>query len=126
MAEKSWHEWQHVAAVKKDAAPNEEIVYRWHWPKGTFDKRMSALEIAMFVMPHMPFIVPLLSDSPNIQAQFRAMLVRLATWPAEALDELTTWIKPRIGIGDDDLIELNIKSKEPQPTGTLFFLPGAK
>lgn len=125
MAVKSWNEQvTHRAVVRNDAAWNDAVTYNWHWPKGTFDKRMSAREIAPFIIGHMPSIVPLLSDHPNIQAQFQALLVRLATWPQDALDELATWIKPRIGVGEDDLIELNLFSKEPQPVGKSFFLPG--
>lgn len=98
------------------------ITFHWHWPRKTFDRRMSALELATFVLPHMPSIVPLLGGHPRVQAEFQAMLVRLATWPKETLDELATWIKPVVRTEEDDLIELQIHSKVPQLIGPTYFV----
>ena len=114
--------WQHRAVCPAD--DGGDIKFLWHFPRGTFEKRMSALEIAIFVMPHMPSILPLLGDHPRIQQHFGIMLNRLITWPQSALDELVTWIRPRIGTGPDDLIELNIKAVEPQPSGPIYSIPG--
>ncbi len=115
--------YAHRALVPPDDG-KEDVVFKWHWPRGTFNKRMSALEIATFVMPHMPAIVPLLCDYPRVQAEFMAMLVRLATLPAAELDRLATWIKPVVGTEEDDLIVLNIRCREEQPSGPTFFVPG--
>ncbi len=45
---------------------------------------MSALELTDFVMGHMPFIIPLLSGYPRIQAEFRQMMLFMAV-PAAGL-----------------------------------------
>lgn len=116
------NEYRHSAGIKED--DGGPVVFLWHWPKRTFDKRMSAFEIASFVIPHMPNIVPLLAHHPRAQSHFQAMLVRLSTWPKSALDELLTWIKPEIGTGEDDLIRMEIACVAPQPRGTLYSLPG--
>lgn len=84
------------------------VTFRWHWPRGMLDKRMSALEMATFVLPHMPSIVPLLAHHRRAQAEFKAMLVQLATAPTKALDELVPWIKSVTRTEEDDIIELSI------------------
>ncbi len=109
-----------VGDVKEDSS--EDIVFQWHWPRGTFAPRMSALEIAAFVMPHMPCIVPLLCDYPRVQREFLAMTVRMLTTPTAELDRLMTWIKPVLHTEEDDLIVLNIRCVEPQPSGPTYFV----
>ena len=111
----------HKTFVKYDGLDDGPVVFKWHWPRGTFAKRMSALEIAGFLMPHMPHIVPLLSDHPRVQAEFRALLVRLATWPAAVLDEVVPWIKSVTRAEEDEIIELNLFSREAVPSGPLYF-----
>lgn len=100
------------------------ITFNWHWPRGTFDERMSALEIAAFLLPHMPAILSmrLLKSQPRVEQEFQAMLVRLATWPKEALDELCTWVKPVVRTSEDDLIQMEIGCKVPQPDGPTYFV----
>lgn len=88
-----------------------EISFHWHWPRGTFEPRMSALEIAAFLMPHMPSVLPFFSGHPRVYAEFQAMLVRLASSPTEALDEVLSWIQPVVRTQADDLIVLNIRAK---------------
>ena len=87
------------------------IVFKWHFPRGTFDARMSAKEIAPFLLGHMPAIVPLLSDHPRVAAEFQSMLVKLATSREEVLDEVLSWIQPMIRTESDDLIVLNIRER---------------
>lgn len=114
--------YNHRAAVEDDGGP---ITFQWHWPRGTFAPRMSALEIATFVMPHMPYIVPLLSGYPRVQSEFTAMLIRLATWPKEELDRLATWIKPVVRTQEDDLIHMEIGCQTMQPVGPTYFVGGS-
>lgn len=97
------------------------VTFQWHWPRGTFDARMSALELAEFLMPHMPHVLPFFVGHPRVYAQFEAMMIRFATWPKEALDELATWVKPVVRTGEDDLIELAIHNLQPQPAAPKVF-----
>ena len=92
----------------------EPVLFRWHWPRGTFDARMSALELAEFVLPHMPSILPFLSYHPRAYAEFEAMLVVLATSPKSAIDEVVPWIKPVVRTADFDYLELCIGNKATQ------------
>ena len=117
--------WQHKVVCPQDASLHESVTFRWHWKRGVLDKRMSALELAAFLLPEMPHIVPLLSDHPVVQARFQQLLIRLATWPKDALDELCTWIKPIIAGEEDGIILLDINCREPQPRGRVYSLPGA-
>lgn len=87
------------------------IVFKWHWPRGTFSKRMSGHELASFIMPHMSSILPYLSGNKRIYAEFEAMLVKIATSSIEALDQVLPWIKPVIRTEDDDIIEMSIGAK---------------
>lgn len=63
---------KHRAAVPKD--DGSEIIFKWHFSPGVLRPRMSALELAEFLLGHMPSIVPLLSDNPRVQQQFKMML----------------------------------------------------
>lgn len=113
------HEYRHRAVIGQD--DGEPITFKWHWPRGTFDARMSAYELAAFVLPHMPSIVPLLGNHPRVQREFQAMLVVLATSPREAIDRLVPWIKPVIKTCDDDIIEMSVGAVAPQPVGPTYF-----
>src|SRR5262245_32843820 len=115
--------YTHRADVPPD--DGEAVTFLWHWPRGTFERRMSARELAAFLLPQLPFVLPLLSDHPRVYAEFRALLVRLASWPAAALDEVVRWCKPRIQEGPDDLIELNLRGA-PAPPGPRHFLRGGR
>lgn len=95
---------KHSANIDDD--DGGQITFHWHWPRGTFDKHMSAYEIAAFVLPHMPSIAGLFSDHPRIRAEFEAMLVVLATHPRTAIDQIVPWIKPVVRTSDFDILEL--------------------
>lgn len=109
----------HRTEVPPDTGGN--VTFKWHWPRGVLSKRMSALEICEFILPHMPSIVPLFADHKRVQAEFQAMLVVLATSPKSAIDRLLPWVKPRIGTEEDDLIFMQIDCREPQPIGPTYF-----
>lgn len=99
-------EYHHRARVQYDAS--EKILFRWHWPRGTFDPRMSALELAAFVLPHMPSILPFFSEHPRVQAAWRLLLDRLVSWPVQVLDEVVPWIKGLTRTEEDDIVELDL------------------
>ncbi len=83
---------------------------------------MSALEIATFILPHMPSIFPLLEDHPKVQAEFGNLLMRLVTFPKSILDEVVPWIKTVIRTEENDIIELDIGSKTPLVVGPSHFI----
>lgn len=68
--------YNHSSKIPED--DGGPIIFKWHWPRGTFSKRMSAYEIAEFILPHMPNIVPLLSGHPRVQSEFKIILSLLA------------------------------------------------
>ncbi len=109
--------WQHRAEIVPDGLGDAECVFRWHWPRGVLSRRMSAYEIAAFLLPHMPAILPLLGHHPQVQAEFRELLTRLACWPVEVLDELARWVRPVIHEEEDDVIVLDLRSKRPVLAG---------
>lgn len=105
----------HAVVSRDDGSP---VVFRWHWPRGTFDARMSAMELAAFVLPHMPAILPLLDAHPRIQVEFGALLGRLLTTPTPDLDEVVPWIRSVTRSADDDVVELCLggRAVESGPT----------
>lgn len=112
-------DWQHrVRTEPDDGGP---ITFRWHFPRGVLDRRMSAWELAPFLMSHMPAIVPLLSYQPRTQAEFQALLLRFATWGQAALDELVPWVKTIIHGEEDDIVVLELHGKTPPPVGPTYF-----
>lgn len=109
--------YQHKAVVNNMDA-TDGVIFNWHWPRGTFEPRMSAMEIAEFILPHMPNILPHLALSPSAQKHFELLFLKLATSPKEILDEVVGWIKPVIRTEEDDLIQLNINGiKDESPRG---------
>lgn len=82
----------------------DEFTFRWHFPRGSLSKKMSGLELSVFVMKHMPFIVPLLASMPTVQRAFQALFVRIATLEPSVLDEIHDWFRPVIRDEEDDII----------------------
>src|SRR4051812_20269120 len=101
--------YTHRAEVPLD--DDEDVRFLWHWPRGTFEKRMSAFDLAAFILPHMPHILPLLVGHPRIQREFEAMLVVLATSPKDAIDRVLPWIRSVVRTQDDDLIEMQFGAR---------------
>lgn len=106
-------EYHHRAEITYDGQPT--VRFAWHWPRGTFDKRMSALEIAAFVLPHMPSILPFFSGHPQVHAEFQAMLNRLTTWPVQVLDEVVPWIRRLDYTEEDEILQLDVGAKALPP-----------
>jgi len=116
-------EYRHRAEIEPDNG--EPVTFKWHWPRGTFEKRMSGYELAAFVLPHMPAILPLLTGHPRIRLEFEAMLVLLATSPRAAIDEVLPWIRPVLRTETDDIIEMQIGSRVEQ-SGPVHFVQGVE
>jgi len=99
---------------------NEEIVFNWHFPAGTFDKRMSAKELVPFIIKHMPAILPFFTG--RVYAEFKAMFLKLATTPEDKLDEILPWIRSIIQTEEDDLIKLSIGAKYVEEAPRVFYI----
>lgn len=113
--------WWHKAEIHKDENP--ECVFKWHFPRGTLQKQMSALELSEFLMPHMPSILPLLSEHTEIKSAFEAMLILFLTQPKNALDELLPWVKSVTRTSDFDIIEMDLMAT-PEKRSQRFYSIG--
>ena len=96
----------HEARIVQNDDP---IIFKWHFQKGMLDKRMSGLELAIFIIPHMQAILDcrLLGDNLEIENEFRNFLIRIATTPRTKLDEVLPWLQVEYRKEEDDLITLN-------------------
>ena len=84
---------------------------------------MSGLELATFVLPHMHYVRPYLSNIPRAVQEWDAMLMMLAMQQAGQVAEMIVpWIRSITRNSDDDVIQLSLFDKTPQPEGTRFFL----
>lgn len=99
-----------------------DIAFKWHFPYGTLKPRMSGLELAIFVLHHMQYILPLLTGHPRIKVEFEAMMVKLATAPKQAIDELLPWIRSVTQEEEDDVIHMSLFDKTQQPEGPRFYV----
>lgn len=100
------------------ADDGQAIVFKWHWPRGTFEKRMSACEIATFLMPHMPSVATFFTG--RVRTEFDAMLTTLITSPKTAIDQVLPWIKPVLKTEEDDIIELSIGALHVEEAPKIF------
>lgn len=109
---------QHRAELRgaDDGGP---MTFRWHWPRGTFDKRMSALELSSFVITHMPAVLFYLEG--RAKEQFALLLQKITQTPPEKLDEVVPWIRSLIKTSDDDMIIMSLDAKELPPEAALIF-----
>jgi hypothetical protein len=107
---------------RAEAALDEDILFKWHWPVGTFDLRMSAWEIARFVLPHMASILPFFSHSPRVYVHFKALLDRLLYWPKEVTDEVVPWIRRVEHCEPDEILILHIRAHDLPPAPAHFVL----
>ncbi len=112
-----------VGPVHDDGSP---IVFHWKFQRGLLKPRMSGLELAEFVLGHMPAIVGLLADYPRVQAEFYRMLVLLATSPKEATDQLLPWIRSVTREEQDDVICMSLFDRTEQPAGPAYFILGER
>ena len=100
----------------------DDVIFRWHFPRGLMDERMSALELGEFLMPHMPYILPYFSDHPDIYLAWQTLLVRMVTWPKEVLDEVTPWLRRLPRNEEDEIVELNLRGWYAK-NGPFYSLP---
>lgn len=118
-----WACGHHVVLPPDDG---DTITFKFHLPRGTLDPRMSAYELCEFLLPHMPYIVPLLSGNARVRSEFEAMTVLLATSPKAAIDRLLPWVKSVTRTEEDDIVSLNLFEQTPQAVAKPFVDYGAK
>lgn len=100
----------------------KDITFRWHFPRGTLAPRMSGMELGMFILAHMPHIIPLLAAQPRAQREFEVMYLWLATDP-KASDELLPWIQSVTRMEDDDVIVMQLGANWPVAPGPMYSIP---
>jgi hypothetical protein len=112
----------HRAQIAED--DGGPIMFKWHVKRGILSKRMSGMELATFVITHMPAILGmgLLAHHPRVEAEFHAMLVKLATSPASVIDRLLGWIRVEWHEQEDDIIHMSLFDTTEQQGGPRIFL----
>ncbi len=112
--EAKYADGSHRAVWKDDG--KEAVTFEWHFPPHTFDARMSALEIAGFILTQMVPIMGLLTHfkNPRIVQDWQVMYLRLALWPEQVLDEMLPWIRTERTETptDDQLIVLDLGNRK--------------
>lgn len=112
---------EHAVRIPED--DGGEITFRWHFPRGTLQARMSALELAEFLMPHMPHVLPLLQGHQRVYREFETMFLMLATQPRQVIDRIVPWIRTVVRESDFDVVVLSLFSQQPQLPGKVYSLP---
>ena len=113
-------EYNDEAYIKDDGGP---ITFRWIFPKGTLDKRMSGFELAHFIIFHMPRILPMFAHHPRIQLEFAMMLYKFLFMSKDALDEVLPWVQSvtREEHADIIVLSLNEKQTNTRKTAKVFY-----
>jgi hypothetical protein len=96
------------------------ISFKWHFKRGTLESRMSAFELAGFVLKEMPYIAGLLSDHPRAKQEFEMLTILLASTPEKALNKLVPWIRSITHTEYDDIIHLSLFDKTPIKQNVYF------
>lgn len=107
--------WKYRAEVRERAG-SDDTLFRFHFPTGLLSKRMSARELAIFLLPHMPSMVYLFNDRPGLQAEFVALVNRIANAP----DEVVSWAVPTLRQEEDDIITVALGRQTVQAGPTWF------
>lgn len=117
-------EWKHRVEMTDDGRSDDEpILFRWHFPRGTLDRHMSALELTIFLLPHMEHIAPFLLKWPKAYQEWVIMLHRLVNTPAAILDDLVPWMRIRLADEADSIVELSLSIYLVQESmGTSFII----
>lgn len=111
---------QYRAHIPKD--DGGDIRFKWHFPKGMLKPRMSGLELAGFILSHMPHVIGFFSHQPRVYAEFAKLLYRLVNMSEDKLDEVLPWIRVVYASEEDDIIYLNLNCKTPVLEGPKHFV----
>jgi hypothetical protein len=120
------HEHPSYSANVKDNG-RDTNTFKWHFPRGMLSPRMSGLELCEFVLNHMQGVIccGLLSGYPQVEAEFKAMFVKLSTSPREVIDRILPWIRVEYHEHDDDIIHMSLFDQTEQKSGPVTFDLGA-
>jgi hypothetical protein len=118
------HDWEHNVEVPPD--DGSAVEFKWHFPRGTLAKRMSALELFGFLLRHMDGVAGLLSDHPRIHAEFLLLRERFLTWPKDRLDDVHGWCQSHVRRESDDIVYLSLGGRYTGPTPTWVVMGDAK
>lgn len=113
--------WTHQIAVTDD--DRDVPLFRWHFPRKVLDQRMSALELAEFLMPHLPAVVPMMATmNERCAVELALLLQRFLTFPKVVLDEISPWIRVLPATEEDCVVEMSMGGKLPTPAGPRYFV----
>ncbi len=124
--------WTHRVDIHDDGS--DHVRFCWHFQRGLLNRRMSALELASFILHHMGPILGLLTPNPNeppgrmrqlhwqVYTEFLALYYRLLQWPETVLAEVVPWLRTLPDAEEDSLIEMNLGAKEIQIGPSHFVL----
>lgn len=103
--------------------------YEFVFPRGLLEKRMSALELAQFLGPHLLGVLPILQihEDPTIYGEFAAMVTLLYSNPTAAVDRLLPWIKSVVREGDCDKVSISLGDVgKPVAAGPIYSIAGVR
>jgi hypothetical protein len=118
------HDWHHEAQVPPD--DGSPVEFKWHFPRGTLAKRMSALELLGFLLGHMDGVASLLSAHPRVHREFLLLKERFLTWPRDRLDEVQGWAQSHVRREEDDIVYLRLGGVYDGPSPTWVVMGDAK
>lgn len=104
-----YHNFGHAVEIYPD--DGQPITFNWHLPRGTLSKRMSGLELALVLGPHLPAILPLLIDHPRCYREMAAMVNWMFTRPRILSDQVVSWMKSLVHTTEYDIVQLSIGDK---------------
>lgn len=87
------------------------ITFNWHFPRGTLSKRMSAMEVAIVLGPHLCGILPFLIEHPRCYREMASMIQWIMTRPQVISDRVVSWMKPLVRTTEYDIVRLSIGDK---------------
>ncbi len=93
----------------------EAVTFRWHWPVGTFRRRMSAAMLVKLATPE------ILARIANIDGLVPGTEIydRVERQRKEAIDHVVPWIRRVERCEEDEILELNIGATQV-PSGPIF------
>lgn len=105
---------QHEVRIPPD--DGQPTIFCWHFTRGMLAPRMSGLELAQFIIRHMPAVLPFFSNHPKVYSDFAELLRRFSTLGAQVLDEVLPWVQSVCREGPDDIIILTLNPKHQRDT----------
>lgn len=96
------------------------INFRFHFPRGTLQERMTGYELGLFILKHMQGMLAQGLLTGRAKTEFEAMFLMLATNPKAATHKLFPWIRSVTKTEHDDIIQLSLYDRTPIKKKTLI------